>query len=108
MLEVDGVKASTASDPLDVLPAARTFIAVMCKNRNNKKRVLEINTLNRIELNLKNPNRPSPIKNWPICRQFGTGAKVWHGHYTTSAELSRHFRPVSMVPKCLGSDVSVH
>jgi len=32
MLEVDGVKASTASDPLDVLPAACAFIAVMVKN----------------------------------------------------------------------------
>jgi len=36
MLEVDDVKASTASDPLSVLPAACAFIAVMCKNRNRK------------------------------------------------------------------------
>jgi len=34
MLEVVGVKVSTASDPLDVLPAACDFIVVMCKNRN--------------------------------------------------------------------------
>jgi len=36
MLEVDGVKASTTSNPLDVLPAACAFIAGMCKNRNRK------------------------------------------------------------------------
>jgi len=44
MLEVDSVKASTASDPLDVLHAVCAFIAVMCENRNRKKpnRVLEM------------------------------------------------------------------
>jgi len=44
MPEADGVKASTASDPLDVLPNACAFIAVMCKYWNRKKpnQVLEI------------------------------------------------------------------
>jgi len=49
MREVDGVKAYTTSDPLDVLPTACAFIAdfaVMCENRN---RVLE--TENRTESN---------------------------------------------------------
>jgi len=36
MLEVDGVKASAASNTLDVLPAACAFIAMMCKNQNQK------------------------------------------------------------------------
>jgi len=50
MLEVV-VKASVASDPLDILPAAFAFIAVMCENRNQKSRnrVLEIE--NRTESN---------------------------------------------------------
>jgi len=62
MLEDDGVKASTASDPLDVLSSACAFIAVMCKNRNRKNWTgyLRLKTeLNRIEPNLKNPNRPA-------------------------------------------------
>ena len=29
-------------------------------------------------------------------------------HFGTSAELSGHFGPISVVPKCLGSEVSVH
>jgi len=37
MREADGVKAYTASDPLDVLPTVCAFIAVMCENRNRKK-----------------------------------------------------------------------
>jgi len=37
---------------------------------------------------------------------FGTGAELSHGHFGTSAELSGHFGPVSMVPKCLGSEMS--
>ena len=36
-------------------------------------------------------------KKWPNCRQF-----------STSAELSRNFGSVLMVPKCLGSKASVH
>ena len=36
MHEVDGVKAYRDSDPLDVLPTARAFIAVMCENRKNQ------------------------------------------------------------------------
>jgi len=31
------MKASAASDPLDILPAACTFIAVMWENQNRKK-----------------------------------------------------------------------
>jgi len=38
MHEVDGVKASTASDHLDVLPAACAFAVVMSENRNRKKK----------------------------------------------------------------------
>ena len=37
---------------------------------------------------------------WLNCRQCGTGADY------RSAELSGHFGPVSMVPKCLGSYLS--
>jgi len=36
MREIDGVKAYTASDPLDALPTACAFIAVTRKNRNRK------------------------------------------------------------------------
>jgi len=37
MREVDGVKAYTASDLLDVLPTPCAFIVVMYENRNRKK-----------------------------------------------------------------------
>jgi len=73
-----GVKASTASDPLDVLPAAcarKNFIVVMCKNRNWKKRNWVPEIENRIEPNLENPNRPSPSVS-PCC-----GGCVEHMHY---------------------------
>jgi len=40
LLDVDGAKASTASDALDVLPTACAFIAVMCKKRNRKNRTV--------------------------------------------------------------------
>jgi len=46
MREVDGVKAYTASDPLDVLPTPCAFIVVMCENRNRYLRFK-----NRIESN---------------------------------------------------------
>jgi len=42
MHEVDGVKAYTASDPLDVLPTACAFIAVMSENQKNRNWVLQI------------------------------------------------------------------
>jgi len=39
-------------------------------------------------------------------RQFDTGAEASYGCFGTSAKLSGHFGPASMVPKCLGSEVS--
>ena len=60
-----------------------------------------------VDYNAATPTSRSRVT---ICliagRQFGTGAEVSYGHFGTGAEVSGHFGPVSMVPKCLGSEVS--
>ena len=42
----------------------------------------------------------------PEFRTFGTGAEVSVRHFGTSAEMSRHFGTITVVPKCLRSEVS--
>jgi len=54
---------------------------------------------------------------WLNCRQFGSGAEVWYGHFGTSAKLFGQFGRICLEswccrsvlgPNCLGSKVSVH
>jgi len=65
MCEVDAVKASTASDPLDVLPttcALKNFIVVLCENQNQKKNETGYFRLktepNRTEFEKSKPTQP--------------------------------------------------
>jgi len=58
MREVDGVKAYTASDPLDVLPTPCAFIVVMCENRNRKNRNRYLRFKNRTEFSKSKPTQP--------------------------------------------------
>jgi len=39
-------------------------------------------------------------------RHFGTSAEMSVRHFGTSAEMSGHFGTITVVPKCLGSEVS--
>jgi len=58
VLEVDGVKASTASDPLDVLPAACTFIVVMCKTETENNRTGYLRLKTKSNLKKSEPTQP--------------------------------------------------
>jgi len=46
------------------------------------------------------------IKNWLNCGQFGTDAEISYGKFSTIADLSGQFGPISIVQKCLGSELS--
>jgi len=41
-----------------------------------------------------------------VSGHFGTGAEVSVTHFGTSAEMSGHFGTITVVPKCLRSEVS--
>jgi len=70
MLEVDGVKVSTASDPLDVYPLHAPSLRWCAKTETEKTEPGTWDTKpNRIEPNFKNPNRPSSSS---ICNNFST------------------------------------
>jgi len=70
MRAVDGVKAYTASDTVDVLPTACAFIAVMCENRNRYLRL-------KIEQNQTKFDESKPIQPYSILSGILIYPAIW-------------------------------